>query len=241
MCFSVEVEKEIQKTLMRFNAQLSMAEMQKFFSLQNSGADPEWSKKTLNLPRKPTGNIFKLPDADGRIYPGTFTHVMVHIKGERILLPMRCRVRPTNSEYEIPSKFNVFNACMDSLETRQTWRPLYMNQHGLLPFIRFFEWIEVDGKKRPISFKSVRHECMWAPCLWSYWYNSKEDVGFYSFAIITDDPPSEILEKGHDCCPIFLKEHLIDIWPNPRGKESSEMYSILKNKQDVFYLHEYPG
>ena len=165
MCFSVEVEKEIQKTLMRFNAQLSMGEMHKFFSLQNRGADPEWSKKTLNLARKPTGNIFKLPDADRRIYPGTFTPVMVHIKGQRIFLPMRYRVRPMNSKYEIPSKFNVFNARMDSLETRQTWRPLFMNQHGLLPFIRFFEWIEEDGKKRLISFKSDRHELMLAPCL----------------------------------------------------------------------------
>ena len=152
---------------------------------------------------------------------------------------MRYRVRPAGSDSEIPSKFNVFNARLDSLESRQTWRPLFMRQHGLLPFVRFFEWVEDEGKKRLISFKSDRHEIMWAPCLWDYWYHQKENFGFYSFAIITDDPPPEILERGHDRCPIFLREELINDWLNPVSKSLQEMYSILKNKQEVFYLHQF--
>lgn len=237
MCFSVEVEKELKKIAERFNAQVSMAEMNHFMSLMAKGDDKEWVKSTLNLSRKPQTNIFKLPDEEGRIFPGTFTHVLVNENNRRMMKPMRYRLRPYKSISEIPSKYNVFNARLDSLENRQTWKPLFMKQHGLLPFRKFIEWVEDGGKKRLICFHPDRHSIMWAPCLWDYWENEKEGIGFYSFAIITDDPPPEVWERGHDRCPIFLKEEMIDQWLSPIGKSKSEMYRILKNKEPVFYLH----
>lgn len=239
MCFSVEVQKELKKIAQRFNAQVSMADMDYFEALKLRADDREWIKHSLNLARKPTTNIFKGPDEDSRIYPGSFTHVMVLENNKRVLKPMRYRVRPKGSKEEIPTKFNVFNARLDSLENRQTWKPLFMKQHGLLPFVRFFEWVEQDSKKRLISFKPDRHEIMWAPCLWDYWENEKEGIGFYSFAIITDEPPKEVWEQGHDRCPIFLREDLIDLWLSPEGKSMSEIYRILKNKQEVYYLHDF--
>lgn len=235
MCFSVEVQKEIKKSAERFNAQVSVADWDHFEALKIKGNDPEWTKRVLNLARRPSGNIFRTEDKDGRIFPGYFTHVLTLEGNNRILKPMRYRVRPNGSKAEIPAKFNVFNARLDSLENRQTWEPLFMRQHGLLPFVRFFEWVEDEGKKRLISFKSDRHDVMWAPCLWDYWEDLKEGVGFYSFAIITDDPPKEIYEKGHDRCPIFLREDLINDWLSPSGKTKSEVYRMLKFKQDVFY------
>ncbi|MFP5386551.1 MAG: SOS response-associated peptidase family protein [Bacteriovoracia bacterium] len=237
MCFSVEVEKEMKKNAQRFNAQVSMADVEHFLTLRARGENNEWTKTVLNLSRRPTSNIFKLPDEDGRIYPGSFTYVMVMENKKRVFKPMRYRIRPSGSVTEIPSKFNVFNARLDSLENRQTWQPLFMRNHGLLPFVRFFEWVEKDSQKRLISFHSDRHEIMWAPCLWDYWENEKEGVGFYSFAIITDEPPREVWEMGHDRCPIFLREDLIDHWLSPEGKNQSEIYRILKNKQEVSYLH----
>lgn len=58
------------------------------------------------------------------------------------IVPMRYRIRPSGSSEEIPTKYNVFNARLDSLETRQTWSSLFMRNHGLFPFKRFFEWVE---------------------------------------------------------------------------------------------------
>ncbi len=237
MCFSVEVEKEMKKIAERFNAQISMADMEYFSALKQKANDTEWIKRALELSRKPQSNFFKLPDNDGRIFPGTFTQVMVMENNQRILKPMRYRVRQRGSKEEIPTKFNVFNARLDSLENRQTWQPLFMKNHGLLPFVRFFEWVEEDSKKRLISFRPDRHEMMWVPCLWDYWENEKEGIGFYSFAIITDDPPCEIFEKGHDRCPIFLREDLINEWLSPSSKTKSEIYRLLKNKEPVLYLH----
>lgn len=241
MCFSVEVQKEIKKTASRFNAQVSFADLEHFESLRVKGDDTDWVKRALNLSRKPSGNIFKTHDEDGRIYPGSFTYVMTLENNKRTLKPMRYRVRPYGSLSEIPSKFNVFNARVDSLENRQTWKPLFMNKHGLLPFIRFFEWVEWEGKKRLISFSPSQYEVMWAPCLWDYWENEKEGIGFYSFAIITDEPPREIWEMGHDRCPVFLREDLIDSWLFPQGKTKSEVYRMLKTKQEAYYNHGRPS
>lgn len=239
MCFSVEVEKELRKTALRFKAQVSLLELNNFEKLRAQGEDFEWSKRALNLSRRPTSNIFRVPDNDGRIYPGYFTSVLVQEQGVRMLKPMRYRIRPRGSREEIPSKFNVFNARLDSLEHRQTWRPLFQRQHGLVPFTRFFEWVEHEGSKRLISFRPANRELMWAPCLWDYWANEKEGAGFYSFAIITDDPPAEVLAQGHDRCPVFLREDLIDEWLSPVSKSLHDLYAILKNKQDAFYLSDW--
>ena len=239
MCFSVEVEKDLKKIAQRFNAQVSVADLEYFNALAVKGSDVSWVKSALNLSRKPSGNIFKFHDDEGKVFPGTFTFVMVLENNRRILKPMRYRLRPRDSETEIPSKFNVFNARMDSLENRQTWKPLFMNNHALLPFARFYEWVEYEGKKRLISFRPSQHEVMWAPCLWDYWENKENEAGFYSFALITDGPPREIQEMGHDRCPIFLKENLINDWLSPQGKSKSQMYRTLKNQEEVFYLHDW--
>jgi len=76
---------------------------------------------------------------------------------------------------------------------------------------------------------------MWAPCLYDHWQDSKKQYSITSFAIITDDPPKEILEKGHDRCPIFLSEKFLDSWLNPNQRNINEVLDILKNKEETFF------
>ena len=84
-----------------------------------------------------------------------------------MLLDMKCRHYRALSE--IPTKYNGFNARIDSLKVRDTWKSIFMRNHGLTPFVRFFEWVERDRKKRLISFKPESFDLMWAPCLWDEW------------------------------------------------------------------------
>lgn len=155
-------------------------------------------------------------------------------KWPNVFKKMRYRVRPQGSKEEIPSKFNVFNARIDSLEIRQTWQRTFTKQHGIFPFTRFYEWVEFQGQKRLISFAPQNRDIMWAPCLWEYWENPGKTFGFYSFALITDEPPLEVSEMGHDRCPIFLKEDLIQEWLQI-GKSKNEYYNILRTKESVHY------
>ncbi len=151
---------------------------------------------------------------------------------------MRYRLHPHWAPKDLPSKYNLFNARLDSLEQRRTWKDLFMRRHALLCFERFYEWVtdpETD-QKRLLSFAPDR-EMMWAPALWDRWGKGKDAID--SFAIITTDPPPEISMMGHDRCPIFLKEERIDEWLQPEKSTKKKSYAILHDLEDATYSYQW--
>lgn len=184
--------------------------------------------------------FFKLPEEDGRIFSNYFANVIVSENGERVIEPMRYRVRPHDSKEEVPSTYNVFNARLDSLEIRDTWKSLFMRNHGIIPFTKFYEWVPgPDGKPKLITFFPEERETMWAPCLWDEWISKDGRIHFKSFAIITDEPPKEVLRMGHDRCPIFLSEESIDKWLTPNKKSRDDIYKLLTEKEMVEFKYSW--
>ena len=105
---------------------------------------------------------------------------------------------------------------------------------ALFPFFRFFEWVRnVKGKKELVAFAPDNYDLMWAPALYDSWVSKDNTMSFRSFAVITDDPPPEIEEQGHDRCPIFLQETRIDDWLQPQGKSAAHYYELLQYKEPV--------
>jgi putative SOS response-associated peptidase YedK len=220
MCFSVAIERNLSVLGQIFDAKVNGKSFEQFLKLSHEN------------PQK-----FRAPDEDNRIYPNSFAPVVhnISVKGKetRLITPMRYRVRPYDSKEEVPSKFNLFNARLDSLEKRKTWRPLFGQNHGLFPLTSFFEWVERPKGKQLVRFKAQGHEHLWAPALFDYYQDGQES--FYSFALITTDPPAEILEAGHDRCPIFLKKEYWQDWLSPRSKSKDELYSLLNDSQVATY------
>ncbi len=215
--------------------------LEKLFKLQESSDAPKLDAllglKPAVRKRKPP---FHVPGDDGKVFPNYFTNVIVESGDQRLIKPMRYRVRPHGSKEEVPTKFNVFNARIDSLETAKTWQPLFMRQHGIVPFVKFYEWVPgPDGKPKLITFFPEGREIMWAACLWDEWVSKDGSVWFDSFAIVTDDPPDEVRIMGHDRCPIFLKDEFINEWLNPGKSSKGEIYEILKRKEDVRFRYEW--
>jgi len=243
ICFSVQVDKDIKKLSQRFKATISESSYSQFKALceYEKEIGLEATEKILGMKRHPRRKapIFKTPGEDSRIYSNYFTDVIMSDEGKRTFGPMRYRVRPAGSQKEIPTKYNVYNARLDALEDRQTWSSLIGRNHGLLPFVQFFEWVKNRGSSKEIIFSPDHYEIMWAPCLWDEWRSADDKVSFKSFALITDNPPREISENGHDRCPIFLKEDLIDDWLNPQAKSMSEIYEILKEREKVYFNHSW--
>lgn len=239
MCFSVEQYKELKRLAVRFQAEVTPEDEAWYESMRQRAQDKDFLKSALNLTRKPSSEFFREASHDQRIFPGYFTNVLVHENGKNVFKKMRYRVRPANSSSEIPTKYNVFNARLDSLEVRDTWKKIFMKQHGLFPFSRFYEWVEHDGKKKLISFAPKDREVMWAPCLFDYWEDKKSGFGFYSFALLTDEPPEEVLRMGHDRCPIFLQENLISDWLRPQLSNKQYIYDLLKKKESVYYENQW--
>ena len=183
---------------------------------------------------------FKFPTEDGKVFPHYFAPVIVDRGEQRLIEEMRYRIRPFGSKEEVPSKFNLYNARLDSLLERKTWQSLFMRNHGLIPFVKFYEWVPgPDQKAKLISFFPENRETMWAPCLWDEWISKDGRLSFKSFAIITDDPPLEIEQMGHDRCPIFLKEEFIERWLNPQKENTKEVLEMLKHKEAVTYQYSW--
>lgn len=214
MCFSVQVDTNIKDLAKRFSAKINTKAYQKFMAQSENEkklSDSDF-KKIFGVKSRPKDGFFRTPSEDKRIYPNYFTHVMTLEEGERVFSPMRYRVRPHGSKQEVPSKFNIFNARLDSLNIRKTWADLIGRNHGIFAFNYFYEWVEHENKKRLITFHPKDREVMWAPCLWDEWVSKDGKFAFKSFAIITTDPPPEVLEMGHDRCPFTIEEAKIDAW-----------------------------
>lgn len=233
----MQVDKDLKKLATIFKAQIKAQDFHALKAMQDyeAGLDPNTVKELMGLKRKPSSPVLKTPEDDGRVYPNYFAPVIVMENGKRVIKPMRYRVRLNGSTEEIPTKYNVFNARIDALEKRKTWQALFTRNHGLFPFIKFYEWVEEGGRKKLINFSPDHHEIMWAPCLFDHWQSKDKKIKFYSFALITDDPPPEIAEKGHDRCPIFLDSQNIDAWLTPEGKSKQEFYALLKQIEQVYY------
>lgn len=244
ICFSIEIDKNISKLSDYFGAMIAPRErelLDTLFRMQHERNQTDFCLQ-LGLKPHPQKKIlpFKVPADDNRLFSNYFTNIIVQDGDERVMKPMRYRVRPRDSREEVPAKYNVFNARIDSLESRQTWIPLFMRNHGVVPFVRFFEWVRgPDGRPKLIAFKAEDREIMWAPCLWDEWVSKDGSIAFKSFAIITDGPPPEIERMGHDRCPIFLLQDQIENWLSPEGHSKKAMYEVLTKKEKVHFQHDW--
>lgn len=164
-----------------------------------------------------------------------FAPVIIEEDDQRKIVPMRYRILPSTG-VEIPSQYNVFNARRDSLQSVRTWKPLFGHKHAIFPFERFFEWVGRDGRKVEISFTPEGYDAMWATCLYEECMH--QELGLIrSFAMVTDEPPPEVREAGHDRCPVFIEQDLIGRWLEPAGQALEQLDSLLDHKQRTFYAH----
>jgi putative SOS response-associated peptidase YedK len=232
---------DIKKLARKFNANIKLGAYSSFMAMRELEKETSVDelKEQFGLKRKPSSELLKIPGDDKNIYPNYFTHVMTLEKKKRLFEPMRYRVRPKGSTEEIPTKYNVFNARLDSLSKRDTWVNLFQSNHGLFPFTRFYERVEHNGRNRLISFRPNNAEVMWAPCLWDEWISPNGKFRFKSFALITDDPPKEVEEMGHDRCPIFLNHHHIDQWLDAKRYSGGDHFGMLKHQEETKFVYEW--
>jgi putative SOS response-associated peptidase YedK len=191
-----------------------------------------------------------LNDDDYRIYPFMYSPLVVSENGERVVRFFRYHLRPFGQGEDFDRRFGgCYNARRDSLQETFFWKNLFGRNHGVMVITKFFENVPESkfrktalkpgekDKNLILSFKPQDRDYMLIPCLWDRW----KKVGqpdLYSFALITDEPPKEISEAGHDRCPIFLKEKNLDAWLNPNGKSQDELIAILADRETPFYRHE---
>jgi putative SOS response-associated peptidase YedK len=187
----------------------------------------------------------------GRIWPGSFCPVLIRdpATGARSIVPMRYRCRlPGWTERDEIDKPGTYNARRDKLTT--VWRQLFGHHHGLVLASKFYESVSLHrlqgrdlapGERDTsveIRFKAYPPQDLYLACLWRYVEDTPDEPGFYSFALITRDPPPEVAAAGHDRCVVAIRPDKLDAWLNPDPKNLTAQLAILDEPVVTYYQHE---
>lgn len=225
MCYSSLVEKNFETLGSRLDAWQWDDAFDVFHKAQqvehNLGA--EKVKEILGLTQKPRSTRFKWLEDDGRIYPNYFAPVIINQDDARRVVPMRFRLRPSGSRKEVPTKYNLYNARIESLSSSRIWSTIFGRNHALIPIKQIYEWVD----KKIIGIAPTDTDLLLVPVIYDQWSSPDQAITFQSFAIITHPAPPDIEALGHHRCPVILNSTQINDWLSP--KTSRQAFKLLED------------
>src|SRR5688572_12194173 len=168
------------------------------------------------------------------------------LEGRRVLRPMRYHCRPHGKPASYDRQYDgLYNARRDNLEG--FWRNVFGRNHAILVARSFYENVALhDFEKRALRegekaqnvilhFNPRSSAPMLVACLWDCW-RAPGQPDLYSFAAITDEPPLEVAETGHDRCIVPLEPRAIDAWLNP-GPDRKALDALLDERERPYFEH----
>ena len=174
--------------------------------------------------------------SDARIFPMHFAPIVVQDGTRRVLRLARYHCRQAGKPASIDRKFpGLYNARRDNLE--KFWRREFGHSHGLMLAESFYENVDRDGRNGVLHFVPRPADTMLVACVYSQW-TDPAGSSLLSFAAITDEPPPEVAEAGHDRMIVNLKPEHVDAWLTPAGRLTQELQDILSDRQAPYYEHE---
>lgn len=166
---------------------------------------------------------------DERIVPYTKGVVVTH-KGLR---RMNFSLIPSWSK-EPKAKFATFNARIETISEKPTWKKPLESKRCLVPMSVFIEPIysnELAGNM--VGFKRTDNKILVAAGIYDEWVNKETGEIIESFAIITTDASDYVARVGHDRSPLFLGASGFSEWISATPKKVSDAIGYLKkNKID---------
>jgi putative SOS response-associated peptidase YedK len=151
--------------------------------------------------------------------------------------PMRYRLRPFDSEQEVPSKYNLYNARVEAIETKKTWAPLLGSKHVAVPLKKFHEWVPTKSGKKVVQFKITDKEIFWVAGLYDIWKDPTSNGQIVSFALITQAPNAYIQNVGHDRSPIIINDDDVGKWLSINN--SQQALTFLQAPRNYSFTHEW--
>ena len=179
-------------------------------------------------------------------FPRYKAPVIIERKGKRELVPMNYGLIPFFEKYEKP-KMVFHNARSETLKEKASFKKAYLEHRCLIPLDSFFEFVDGEEinpktkkpKKQLVQFSTRGHVQLTAAGIWSLWKQPATGEVSANFSMITREPPSFILEAGHDRCPLFLKADKMFEWLSPELKSYDELDRFLiANRAEYDWKYE---
>lgn len=223
MCFSIQINRNIKSIANPFQA----------------SADKDYFEYIIKL-AEDVPKQFKIPSEDNRVFPTYFCPVLLNTSRGNIITPMRYRLTPSFSQtlnYSSKNKkiLPTYNARIDSLKTRKSWKNIFHKNKIIVPLTGFFEFVSRDNQKKLICFKSLEKKILYAAGIWDSWQSELYPKSIYSFAILTTEPTEQILSEGHDRSPVFLSFENAQEWmTKPMNQNESILFLENCRERDTF-------
>ncbi|MBN2192515.1 MAG: SOS response-associated peptidase family protein [Polyangiaceae bacterium] len=191
---------------------------------------------------------------DCRVFPQWYAPVVTSEGGEQVVRPMRYLLRPRRGDAAFDRRFpGLYNARRDHLTG--FWREQFGARHAVVVVSSFFENVarhahehralRPDEKVENLVVHFVPTPSAGAPpdltvaCLWDQWVAPDADE-LWSFAAVTDDPPPEVREAGHDRCVVALRAEQVSRWLTPELRRDEELLGCLTDRAPHTYRYTYP-
>ena len=169
------------------------------------------------------------------IAPSLLIPAIRTIDHERILAPLTWGLIPHWSK-ELDSKLHLFNARMETLNQKPSFRESFRKKRSIIPASGFYEWQKQGEHKQPFYIQRQDLEPMALAGLWDAWTDPASGEVIESCAIVTA-PANAQLKAIHDRMPAILEPEHFDLWLDPNFKEIHVLQNILTLRREVLDLY----
>ena len=168
-------------------------------------------------------------DYEDRVVPFKPGLVVVRREGHRELREMRFHLTPRWSKEE-RVKWATYNARLDSIETKATFKAAFRENHCLVILNGFIEPI-YKGDYAGYMVQFHRPDGLWmaAAGIFDQWVHPTTGEIVESFSIITDEPDEFVAKTGHDREPLFLRPDYFDEWLEPKKAKPEDLKGELRS------------
>lgn len=167
------------------------------------------------------------------IYPHTPAPVVIKNGEELQLKLMNYSLVPSWSKERKP-KFATYNARIEEVLSKPSWKESFKLRHCLVPVKLFIESAhEGPFAGYNIFIEAKDHHLLSAAGIWDTWVDRATGKIMDSVAIITGLPPKDVLAAGHNRCPIFLPEEKWDDWLLAKLTPKENVEFLRSNQESV--------
>lgn len=174
-----------------------------------------------------------------QIFPGYKSFILIHGENAFNAKESIYSLSPAWASKKV--KFATYNARMETIFTKPTWKDPIRFKRCLVPLNAFYESIyKKEYAGNVVRFSRADDIPLIAAGIWDSWINPNTKVASSGFAIVTRSPLKFIGNAGHDRSPVILHPKYFNDWINPKinGDEKSILEILQAQIDDVEFKAE---
>lgn len=169
-----------------------------------------------------------------QVFPGYKSFILIHGEKDREVWAKESVYSLSPAWATKKIKFATYNARVETIFTKPTWKDPIRYKRCLVPLNAFYESIyEKEYAGNVVKFSRTDNLPLMAAGIWDSWTNPATNEVSSGYAIVTRPPLKFIDEAGHDRSPIILHPEYFHDWINPKiNGDDKLILEILKSQKD---------